>query len=301
MAFKKNPAWARYVVSSLFGCFRLLPHRLAVSAGAFLGRTLWLFSKRKVDRAEARCVAALGVGVTVARSIVRSSYANMGRSCAEFMRLQLLRPRIRALVAIEGKEHLEEALARGRGVLLMTAHIGSWELCGARLAEEGFTLAPIYTPQRNTGGLEDHIRRQRTEGAGFNVIPSGGFALREVFKSLGQGGVVIVLQDLDARKEGVSVPFLGLPASTAAGLVKMYRKFEAPVVPALAIRKPDGRHLLSIQSPLSDLRDEDGDPFGANMEKSLKMCNNILGDWVRTYPDQWLWLLDRWKSSLGPC
>jgi KDO2-lipid IV(A) lauroyltransferase len=222
----------------------------------------------------------------------------MGRSAVEFVRMGQLLPCIRDLISIEGKEYLDEALARGRGALVMTGHIGSWELGGARLVAEGYPVACIYTPQRNRGGVADFIERQQSETAGMNMISSRGFALREAFRVLRGHGVLIFLQDLDARKEGICVPFLGIPASTATGIVKMYEKFGAPVVPMVAVRGPDGyHHAIRAQGILSDLPDEDGEPFGTNMAKSLRMCNNILGGWVETYPDQWMWLTDRWKFA----
>lgn len=284
-------------MASVISVIRFLPHRAALAVGAFLGTVLWAFGKRKVDKAEARCVSVLGIGITHARKIVRTSYANMGRSAVEFARMGQLQPRLNSLVSIQGKEYLDEALSRGKGVLFMTAHIGNWELAGSYLAAQGYSMAAIYTPQRNRGGVEDLIRRQRAESVDLNMIPSEGFGLREAFRALRKGSVLTFLQDLDARKEGVLVPFLGLPASTAAGIVKMYQKFGSPVVGAVTIREPDNcHHRIYVQGILSDLSDEDGAPFGSNMEKSLQICNNILGDWVKKYPEQWMWLLDRWES-----
>ena len=277
----------------------ILPHRVALGLGTLMGALLWALSKRKVDRAEVRCVSALGVGVTVARGIVRSSYINFGKSAMEFTRLARLRARLSSLVALEGKEHLDDAIARGKGVLLMVAHMGNWELGGARLVAEGYALAAIYTPQRNVGGVNGLISALRTSEAGMEIIPSDGFGMREIFRALRKGKVLGFMQDLDARKEGVIVPFLGLPSSTAAGIVKMYRRFGAPVVPAVALRNPDGiTHTFRIYEILSDLCDEDGNLFGVNMEKSLKMCNNIMASWVTEHPEQWMWLLDRWESTV---
>jgi KDO2-lipid IV(A) lauroyltransferase len=222
----------------------------------------------------------------------------MGKSIVEFARVTRLRARLTSLVSIEGREHLDEALGRGKGVLLRTGHIGNRELAGARLTAEGYVTAPIHTPQRNKGGVNDLIAERHAD-MGMKMIPSEGLGLREAFRILRRGGVLIFMQDLDARKEGISVPFLGLPASNAAGIVKMHQKFGAPVLPVVTTRNADGvHHTIHIQEILSDARDEDGNLFGMNMEKSLKMCNNILGKWVMEYPEQWMWLLDKWESVL---
>ena len=278
----------------------VLPHRAALLLGAFLGRLFWALSKRKVDRAEARCVSALGVGVTLARKIVRLSYVNVGKSAVEFAGLTRLRSRLASLVMIEGKEHLDEAVARGKGVLIMTAHMGNWELCGARMVSEGYAITPIYTPQRNVGGANDLVSKLRVSAAGMEMIPSEGLGMREIFRALRKGKLLVFLQDLDARKDGVIVPFLGLPSSTAVGIVKMYRRFGAPIVPVQCFRNKDGlTHTIIVHEILSDLPDEDGNLFGGNMEKSLKMCNNVMTGWVTEHPEQWVWLLDRWESIAG--
>ena len=289
----------RCATASLIAIIRALPHGLAVAFGGLLGRLLWLLLWRKVDRCEARCVMALGVGVTRARKIVRDSFVNIGRSAAEFVRLDLIKPRLREFMPIEGQEILERALARDRGVLFMIAHMDNWEMAGARMVLEGYSLAPIYTPQRNRGGLNDLIQRQRTAVAGMKMVKSEGGGLRELFKALKAKDIVCVLQDLDARGDGIPVPFLGIPASAHEGIVKLHKKFGAPVVPVLYVRAADHiHHRIVIQGILSDEVDEDGNPFGTNLEKSLRMCHNVLEGWVRAYPDQWLWLLDRWESTI---
>ena len=289
----------KVISTALVGLIRRLPHKAAVGLGAFLGWLFWALSWKKVDRCESRCVMALGVGVTRARAIVRGSFVNIGRSAAEFIRLDLIKPRLRELMTIEGKECLDRALARGKGVILMTGHIDNWELAGARMTAEGYPLVPIYTPQRNRGGVNDLIQRQRTDVAGMKMVPSAGAGLREVFRVLRSKGIVVILQDLDARREGVRVSFFGMPASAHDGIVKLHRRFGCPVVPALYLRSPDHiHHHLVLPGILSDETDEDGNPFGENMEKSLRMCHNILEGWIRSNPTQWLWLLDRWESTM---
>ncbi len=278
---------------------RWLPHGAAITMGGLLGRLLWALSWKKVDRCESRCVLALGVGVTRARAIVKESFENIGRSAAEFIRMDIIKPRLREIMTIEGKEYLDRALARGKGVILMSGHIDNWEMAGARMSMEGYPLVPIYTPQRNQGGINDLIQRQRTDVAGMRMVPSEGAGLREVFKALRSNDIVVILQDLDARRDGVKVPFLGLPASAHDGIVKLHRKFGSPVVPIFFLRSRDPvHHHIIIQDILSDEKDEDGNPFGENMEKSLKMCHNILEGWIRSNPNQWLWLLDRWESTI---
>lgn len=290
---------ARWAVASIVALVRALPHRWAVALGSLLGRALWLVSWRKVDLCEARCVMALGVGVTRAREIVRGSFVNVGRSAAEFARLDLIAPdALRELVRIEGADVLGRAMNRGKGVLLMAAHMGNWELSGARMVLEGHPIVPIYTPQRDTGGVEAFIQRQRA-AAGMEMIKSEGAALRGAFKALRAGKILCVLQDLDARASGVRVSFFGMPASAHVGIVEMHRRLGSPVVPLLCRRAADGiHHEILMREILSDRVDDDGTPWGVDRERSLMMCNDVLEGWIRACPDQWLWLLDRWASTM---
>ena len=264
-----------------------LPYRLVIKLGSLLGTVLWFFSFKRVNRLESRCVSSLGVGVTLSRRIIRDSYANMGRIFCEFFSLKS-REEAAELVSIIGEENLREALKKGQGAIIMTAHLANWEIAAAAVCHHGYPLNVIYTPQRNTAGVEDILREQREKVCGMGLIPSEGAGMKEVFRVLKRGEIVCILQDLDARNDGVISEFLGLPASVHTGLIKLSRRFNCPIVPGRAIRDKKGKNFLLFYPPLS--LDED-------MEKSLHMCNNIVESWVREHPDQWMWILDRWEST----
>jgi KDO2-lipid IV(A) lauroyltransferase len=272
---------------------RLLPHRWALAFGAGLGSLVRLCSRKRVDKAEARCVRALGVGVSTAREIVTQSYRNLGRSLVEFYRLPLTASHIGDYVTIHGEDHLRQALERGKGVILMTAHFGSWEVAAAMLARGGFPMNAIGAEQRDeriTAKIES-LRAQ----AGVKPIGKG-FDLKAALACLRRGEILGVLLDQDARDKGMVVPFLGLPASTPYGPVKLAHKLGAAVVPIFTVRRPDGfTHDLHLLPPLEGK----SGPFGADLEADLAQCNEILSRWIRDYPDHWLWLYPRWMSTLG--
>lgn len=270
---------------------RKLPYNIASSFGASIGWVLWAVSFSRVNRLERRCVAALGIGVTNAREIIRSSYVNMGRVFAEFFSLNSRSDTLKHVV-IKGEEHLKDALSQGRGVLIMTAHLSNWEIAAAAACYKGYPLHAIYTPQRNTAGLEDVLRRQREKVCGIGLIPSQGNGIKEAFKVLKSKEILIILQDLDARQDGVETSFLGLPAMSHMGLIKLHKRFGSPIIPARTLREKDGNISLIFYPPLQ--LDED-------MEKSLSICNNVIECWVNEHPEQWMWILDRWESTFGKC
>lgn len=269
---------------------RLLPHGVALMFGRFIGRLLRLILWKKVDRAEARCVLSLGVGVTLAREIVRGSFENLGMSVVEFLRFPLMKPRVEEYIDFSeaSQELLRSALARGKGVILMTTHMANWELAAMRVIHEGFELHAVYTPQRNDGGIESMISEIRTKTTGMQIIDNHK-GLREIFRVLKSGGIVVVMQDLDARKDGVMSEFLGLPASTHDGIVKLWEKFGCAVMATRYVRDRDNpeHHVAEVVEILSDRED-----FG------LRTCDEWIEGLIRERPELWLWLMDRWEYTL---
>ena len=270
---------------------RILPHSLALGLGRFLGRVLRLILWRKVDRAESRCVKALGVGVSIAREVIKGSFMNLGMSAVEFLRFPIMRAHVDEYMDFpaESQDLLREALSRGKGVILMTSHMANWELAAMRVINAGFELHAVYTPQRNDGGIENIIAGIRTNVMGMHIIDNHK-GLREIFRVLKAGGIVVIMQDLDARKDGVRTNFLGLPASTHDGITKLHEKFGCAVIPSHYTRDKDNpaHHRLVMREILSDRENF-----------SLEMCDEVIGSWIRERPELWLWLMDRWEYTLG--
>ena len=270
---------------------RLLPHRAALALGRFIGRLLRLILWKKVDRAEARCVLSLGVGVSIAREIVRGSFENLGMSAVEFLRFPLMKQRVEyyADFTEASRELLRSALSRGKGVILMTTHMANWELAALSVIHAGFELHAVYTPQRNDGGIESMIAEIRTQTMGMHIIDNHK-GIREIFRVLKSGGIVVIMQDLDARKDGVMSEFLGLPASTHDGIVKLWQKFGCAVMSTRYTRDKDNpeHHLVEIVEILSDRENF-----------CLRTCDEHIEGLIRERPELWLWLMDRWEYTLG--
>ena len=291
------------MINFLIALIRFLPHGAALAFGRLVGRLARLLLWKKTDKCEARCVKSLGVGVTLARGIVKKSFINMGMSVVEFIRFPQMKERVKDFAIFDeaSKKILTEAISRGRGVILMVAHMDNWELAAMRVISEGFPLHVVYTPQRNQGGANDIITKIRTETEGMLLIGNKGAGLREIFRALRSGGVVVIMQDLDARRDGIIMNFLGLPASTHDGVVKLYQKFKCPIIPVHYLRDPRdfSRHSVTFTEILSDRPDKNGRPFGEDLEASLELCNEVIESWIRQDPEQWMWMMDRWEFTLG--
>lgn len=293
VALKPGKELTWFIIRFFRSLFLLFPHGISLRIGAFMGKLVWALSKKRVDKAEKRAVQALGTGITNARMIVRGSYVNLGRSIAEIFRMPRIKP-LDSLISFHGEENLQKAMNQGKGVIFLTSHFGNWELLAAYVASKGYPMNAIGAQQRDPR-ITDLIIETRKK-LGVHTI-SKGFNLKSAIQCLKRGEILGILIDQDVRDKGVIVPFLGLPASTPYGPVKIAHKLGSPVLPVFIVRKDDNIHHDIYILPA--LEDPEGRPFGEDVEASTRICNDVLSEWITSHPDHWLWLYPRWASTLG--
>jgi KDO2-lipid IV(A) lauroyltransferase len=282
------------VVSRLLRSLASKPLHLALERGARLGR-LWHALDRSHRRlAERNIGLGLGLDPTSSARVARACFENLGRTVAEFALADTRLEELLALVDLEGTEHLHAALAGGRGVFLLTGHCGNWELLSARVSRE----APVTGLARSMANpLVDAAIEARRRAAGARTINTVD-AARGILQLLRRGeGVGILLDQNALRNERVFVPFLGRPASTNFGLAMFALKTGAPVLPVFSARRPDGRHRAWIGPPipLADTGDR-----AARIGVSTARFTAAIEAYVRTYPEQWFWVHNRWKRTPDP-
>lgn len=280
---------------ALSGVLRLLkrmPLTWSVRFGASLGWLLWALDKKKVDEAERRCVRALQVGPTIARGIVRRSYMNLGRSVAEFVSAPGSGRSMRSIVHVHGEEHLREALDSGNGVIFFSGHIGNWEFGAAVLAEMGYPMNAIGADQRDERVTDLIIGLRAVSGV---TTVSKGFDLKAAIRCLKRGEALAILIDQDVRERGVVVPFLGIPASTPYGPAKIAGKIGSVILPSFMLRRgtSEEHDLHILPSPWKNGRPEPDE----SMEEAMARCNDLISEYIRRAPDQWMWLYPRWAST----
>jgi len=269
----------------------MLPHPVAVVIGGFIGSIVPLFTPVKLKEATDRCSRVLGIPRKEARSIVRRSYRNFGKSTAEFVRLPVMASKLGEVMSVYGEENLREAYEAGKGVFVVTAHIGNWEYAGAWCAQHGYPMNGLGTDQR-----DERITNLITELRNAGGMKALGKAsdLKAMIKALQAGEIIAVPVDQDAKKAGIVSPFLGYPASTPIGMAKLADRLGCAVVPAYCVRWLDTQKLELHFLPA--LKGRDSKPFGKNLQSSIDDCNAVISEWIRKYPDQWMWMYPRWES-----
>ena len=286
------------LVYSLFRLFSLIA-RLAGRRGAVaLGYLIGLGIAATDDRAS-RILRhmARAVGWRRARPLLKRYYEHLGLVAVEYMRLDAYTPEtVREWMAPAGLDRFREALSRGKGVLLLTGHIGNWELLGQALVAYDIPLRALYRPLKNPY-LDRHLRRMR-ERHGMDVHGKEAGA-RFILRTLKAGEVSGILVDQNADRAGVYVPFFGRLASTLPTAARMARRTGAPIVPVTTYRLPGRtRHTLRIGPEVVPV--ETGE---ANEERDVllttHLCNRAIEDAILEAPAQWVWVHRRWQHPPG--
>jgi KDO2-lipid IV(A) lauroyltransferase len=267
-----------------------LPRSLGLAAGRRIGDLLWWLLPRRRRVALANLERGFGTSRSPAelRSLARRSFQHLGMNLVEVCRY-FLRPTdiMLSRVRVEGGEHLRAAAAQGRGILVLTAHYGNWELLAAAHGLVGLPLSIVVRPLDHPLLDEMAARFRRRSGAELIIKRQ---AVREVLQALRRQRMVGILLDQNAtRSEGVFVPFFGVPASTSKGLAVIALRTGAPVVPVFLRREPDGRHCMEVGPPIPAPADGDPDTYTATF-------NEVIEAAVRRAPEQWLWMHARWRT-----
>jgi len=264
-------------------------HRLGAAIGRFMRRA----SPRHYRIVLANLRLALGQEKSEAerRAIADACYEHLGKCLMEFIRLsKMSQEEVRQVAELHGGEHVRAALARGKGIILLTAHVGNWELAGARLAAEGFPVIAIARAQRDSA-LTDYILRTR-EATGMKISHRES-AVKASLLALKANELVGMLMDQNAGEDGVFVPFFGHLASTAAGAALFALRTEAEVLPIFGYRTPEDTHVFTVEAPVPLIRTGD---HKRDIYENTAAYTRLIEERIRQHPEQWFWLHKRWKS-----
>lgn len=275
----------------------VLPEVVADRAGAMLG---WIVARVGRPRwgvvSEHLGNAFPGRDERWRRSVGRRCYSHLGAEAVAMFRLAGMSTRaLRERTRVVGIELLEAAAREGRGVVVVSAHLGNWEVGGAAVIAQGCPMDIVVARQRNE--LFDRYLTRSRQRLGFGIIPRGE-ARAGVLGSLREGRAVGIMGDQDARRAGVFANFFGRPASTARGPAILAMRSGAEMIMLFAIREPGWRPRYTVYlEPLAPamkagrraLRDK-------SVTALTQAFTSRIEERVREYPAQYLWLHRRWKT-----
>jgi KDO2-lipid IV(A) lauroyltransferase len=204
------------------------------------------------------------------------------------------RGRAREIVRTEGLEHLKDALRNGKGALLVTAHLGNWDMGGAALVETGEfpDFSAIVEPV--TKKASERTVTDMRERRGIKVIPLG--KPMGIARALRRNEVVLVVGERLIDGDGVEVEFFGEKTMFPRGAAYWSARLGTPIVPAFCIRQPDGTYVSYIEAPLMPPAEVGGKFDVAGHTQRLA---SIIESYITRYPEQWCMLQPIWGSAGG--
>ena len=275
--------------------FQLLPRKVALALGVWIGNLSYIVLKqrRRIAISNLKIAFAKKFSDQEIQRICRKSFQGLGKNLAEFLQFpQLTTENIWEMVNVEGKENLDIALGQGKGAIIFVPHFGNWELTGL--------ITGVLIPNR-IKAIVFELRNKRLnqlvwkyrQHLSAELIPKKR-AIRRIILALQQNCAIGFFADQDAGDSGVFVDFFGKPASAVRSPMILALKTGAPILFSVCIRQPNNQHLVKIYEPfyieISKNLEHD---VQYNTERLLK----ILEREIRKYPDQWLWLHNRWKTQ----
>ena len=279
----------------VMGVGRFLPRRWNLGMGRVIGFLAYgvLRAERRKSLINLELAFQGEKSVEEIRHINRQVFVNQGRNLFELFWLSRVSPsELIQQVDFQGMEHMERAYQRGKGVLLVTGHIGNWDLMAAAVASAGYPLwvvaAPLYDPRLSR--TVSSIRGRYGVRTISRHHPSARRAILQVIK---KGEVLGLLIDQDTRVNGVFVDFFGRPAYTPSSAASLALRTEAEVVIGSIVRQQNSSLTISFKPPLPTFRS------GKRAEEvvaNTQLYTSALEDIVRRHPEQWTWMHQRWKT-----
>ncbi len=223
-------------------------------------------------------------------AIARGAFRNFAYSVVDFFRIPRMTPERanRYIAECLGWEHLEDALAAGKGGIFATVHMGSWELAGCYVALRGVPVTAAALPHKDP--RIDQIFLGNREAGGMEVVPVGG-ALAKLENAVARGRFIALVVDRDINGHGPVLPFFGRPTHVPNGHALLALRTGAWIIPAVTYRRVDGKLVIDMAPPIIP------DPASDTAEDLTRRCLTVLEDFIRQRPDQWSMFNALWPDD----
>ena len=275
---------------------RVLPRRLSLYVGGAIGMVFHsLYGTRRELAIDNLRAAFPNRPDAECRLILRKTFNQLGRHIVEFLNFDAMTAEeMMQHVEIEGKEHVETAMAKGCGVMYFAGHFGFWEL---QIMVHAFCFERIVMVARTLDNpfLENLIQRIRTR-VGTTVLSRQG-AIQGLLRALKNGGSVGMMVDQHMQdRSAVEINYFGRPAATTSAIASLALRTGAPIIPVFALPLPGGRYRMVYENPVEPPDETERDAVRLYTQR----CTDRLEARVRKDPHLWLWMHRRWRVPPSP-
>ena len=270
---------------------KVLPRKTSLKVGALIGQSFYYLHKSRRKLAGSNLKAAFPTYTKIeCDRVLRSTFEHLGRQLVELLNFdRMSKEEMLDLLDVTGKEHVEQALAKGKAIMFYSGHIGYWELFSIG---HGLLFKPTAIVARTLDNpfLENVVAEIRTR-VGTRVLSRQG-AIRALLKALLKKETVAMMIDQHMHdRSAVTVKFFNRPASTTSALAALALRTGAVVIPVFTLPLSGGRYRLIYEEPVKCPADDDPDP----VRTYTQSCTDVLEMYVRQYPNLWLWMHRRWR------
>jgi Kdo2-lipid IVA lauroyltransferase/acyltransferase len=297
----RHPAWLKRLRQGLvYGIMRSLQAlavRLSLPRGQALGRMLGRIAYRFSPRERRLCRMQLALALPALPEaertrIARQCLESQGMTLMELLALPRLRREGAPWLRLEGEAALLAAHARGRGVVLLTAHVSNWELIVIAVERLRIRATAVVSTLANPrlNRIVGEIRRFEW----MDIAERGSQSSpRQLLGALKRGDLLVLANDVDIQTQGVFVDFFGLPAHTPRAPAALALRLDAPVLTYFDLRQPDGSHVIRFEEvPLDEAIRSAADPVHA----LTQAISDRIEAHIRAHPGQWAWNHRRWRT-----
>ncbi len=197
---------------------------------------------------------------------------------------------IKRYVKVENLSGIDNVLKQGKGIIVLSAHLGNWELGGIVLAKLGYPLNAIVLNHQEKL-VNSFFVQQRSLG-GVKMIPLG-TSIRRTFECLSRNEILAILADRDFLKNGFKIDFFNKPTIVPKGAALLSLKLSSPIIPGFMVREPDDTFRLIFDEPIQFASGKD---MNADLLLLTKVCAQVLEKYIRRYPTQWFMFRKFWED-----
>jgi len=274
--------------------FLLIPYNISIRFARFCSKLVYIVLGKYRRLTKKHLKLAFGNTKTEKEisKIARKVFIYLGLNLIEILSLPKIKNRLSSMIDIRDIKKIDDALAKGKGAVAVTGHFGNWELIPIIFALKGYAAnviaRPIYYDKYN-----EWVTSLRSD-MGVNVIYRTD-SPKKVLRLLHKNELVGIAPDQDIDSvDGVFVDFFGRKTYTPTGPVKIAMAAGSPIVPIFIVR--DGRkHTIHIEDPIV-VENTDNKP--AAIKEYTQKWSNAVESYVRKYPEQWVWMHERWKTKV---
>lgn len=293
----KLNSWQSSIICIVLKCisafFKALPLPLALWLGRGMGMAAFCLYPK--NRRKAYQHLRIAFGQTKSPNeidvIVRDHYLSYGQNVVEVARLtSFARDGAQSYVEVKGREHVDAAMKKGRGLIFLSMHSGNWELSNIVGSRSGHTYNMVANYLDNVNKVADLLDSWRKSG-GCRII-NPGIGGRDIIKALKRNEIVTLVAD-QGGTDGILVPFFGRKASFSTGGVRIALKYDVPICLVDIHRLPQGGHVLEVEPFVL----ENTGQTDMDVEKNTQRIASRFEEWIAEHPCEYLWFYKTWKHS----